>query len=293
MRYTSYHQMDGNTIPNTREMSIRIQGTNSRVKYSNFSSIIQPPTGTLLPASIMRGGATSTTDIEITFSGNPFAPAEEPPVQYHLENRSGKLTPHPYYKYLLDQMENLKMERLPEIGDAIRYNDLYVCSDRAHNHSNRLGSHAWVFSTAAGEVLWCGAGPTIGHVTMTSPGRSELSGITALLLLLHWICTDQNIITGQVTLFCDNKKSIRYIFDEALTSPLDQVKPDMDLIICAKDIIRLLPIRVKHEWVKGHYKGPDRASQHDINELVDEVAKDYYSQRRRAILLSINNLLSP
>jgi hypothetical protein len=128
---------------------------------------------------------------------------------------------------------------------------------------------------------------------MTSPGRSELSGITALLLLLHWICTDQNISSGQVTLFCDNKNSIRYIFDEALTSPLDQVKPDMDLIISAKDILGLLPIKVKHEWVKGHYKGPDRASQHDINELADEVAKDYNSQCRRAILLNINNLLSP
>jgi hypothetical protein len=190
---------------------------------------------------------------------NPFPPAVEPQVQHHLENRSGKLTPHPYYKYLLDQMDTLTMERLPEIGDAIRYSNLYVCGDGAHNHLNRLGSHAWVFSTAAGEVLWCGAGPTIGHVTMTSPGRSELSGITALLLLLLWIFTDQNITTGQVTLFCDNKKSIRYIFDEALTSPLDQIKPDIGLIISAKYILRLLPIRVKHEWVKGHYKGPDRA----------------------------------
>ncbi len=131
---------------------------------------------------------------------------------------------------------HLMMERLPEIGYAIKYRDLYVCSDGVHNHSNRLGSHAWVFSTAAGEVLCCGAGPTIGHVTMTSPGRSELSGITALLLLLLWICTDRNITTGQVTLFCDNKKSIRYIFDEALTSPLDIIKPDMDLIISAKDV---------------------------------------------------------
>jgi hypothetical protein len=277
------HQRD--TYHNTR--------ATSRVKYSNYSFIVQPPTGTLLPVSIKQGGTTSTTDIEITISGNPFPPAEEPRVQQHLETRGGRLTPHPYYKYLLDQMENLIMERLPEIGEAIRYSDLYVCSDGAHNHSNKLGSHAWVFSTAAGEVLWCGAGPTIGHVNMTSPGRSELSGITALLLLLHWICMDQNISSGQVTLFCDNKKSIRYIFDEALNSPLDQVKPDMDLIISAKDILRLLPIKVKHEWVKGHYKGPDRAPQHDINELADEVAKDYNSQRRRAILLNINNLLSP
>jgi hypothetical protein len=175
--WEQYPKYQRNEYRNTR--------ASSRVKYSNFSSIIQPPTGTLLPASIMRGGAISTTGIKITHSENPFPPAVEPQVQHHLENRGGKLTPHPYYKNLLDQMENLMMERLPEIGDAIRYNDLYVCSDGAHNHSNRLGSHAWVFSTAAGEVLWCGAGPTIGHATMTSPGRSELSGITALLLL-HW-----------------------------------------------------------------------------------------------------------
>jgi hypothetical protein len=129
-----YPKHQRNEYRNTRAIS--------RVKYSNFSSIIQPPTGTLLPASIKGGGATSTTDIEITFSGNPFPPAEEPLVQKHLESRGGKLTPHPYNKYLLDQMENLIMECLPEIGEAIRYNDLYVCSDRAHNHSNRLGSHA-------------------------------------------------------------------------------------------------------------------------------------------------------
>jgi hypothetical protein len=115
------------------------------------------------------------------------------------------------------------MEKLSDIGDAIRYNDLYVCSDGAHSYSTRFGTHAWVFSTAGGEVLWCGAGPTVGHVTMTSPGRSELSGITSLLLLVHWICTDQDISEGQVTLYCDNNKSLRYVFEEALDGPLDQL----------------------------------------------------------------------
>jgi hypothetical protein len=177
--------------------------------------------------------------------------------------------------------------------EVLIYGDLYVCSDGSHSYSTRLGSHAWVFSTAAGEVLWCGAGPTIGHVTMRSPSRSELSGVTSLLLLLLWICKDQNILSGHVTLFCDSNKSLRYVFDDALKSPLDQVKPDMDLILSAKDILHLLPITVKHEWVKGHYRGPDRAPQHEINELADDVAKDYNYQCRRPILLDINEILSP
>lgn len=88
----------------------------------------------------------------------------------------------------------------------------------------------------------------------------------------------------------DNSKSLRYMFEASLISPLDQLKLDMDRIICAKDILKLLPIRLKHEWVKGHYRGPNRAPQHGINELADEVAKDFNHQHCRSILLDVNKL---
>jgi hypothetical protein len=62
--------------------------------------------------------------IDITYSSNPFLPPAEHPVQHHLEELSGKITPHPYYKYLLDQMVDLNMERLSDIRDALIYGDL-------------------------------------------------------------------------------------------------------------------------------------------------------------------------
>ena len=280
-------------FPKCHRQQNRQTRANSRPKYSTLSSISEPPTGTLLPASIRKKAGESNTTIDITYSTNPIPPTREQLERQHLEKSGGKFTPHPYYRYLLDQIDTLNLERLSDIREALIYGDLYVCSDGSHSYSTHLGSHAWAFSTAAGEVLWCGAGLTIGHVTMTSPSRSELSGVTSLLLLLLWICKDQNILSGHVTLFCDSNKSLRYVFDDALNSPLDQVKPDMDLILSAKDILHLLPITVKHEWVKGHYRGPDRAPQHEINELADEIAKDYSYQRRRPILLDINEILSP
>lgn len=92
--------------------------------------------------------------MSITYSSNPFPPTADPLIQTHLNEQRGEITPHPYYKHLLDQMDDLNMQQLPDIGEAIRHSDLlYVCSDGLHNHSTWFGSHAWVFSTVDVEVL--------------------------------------------------------------------------------------------------------------------------------------------
>jgi hypothetical protein len=83
-----------------------------------------------------------------------------------------------------------------------------------------------------------------------------------------------------------------YCTGSAQTNTYQKAKPHFFVTI-ANHILKLLPIKVKHEWVKGHYKGPDRATQHDINNLADEVAKDYNHQRSRSVLLDIHKLLSP
>jgi hypothetical protein len=102
-------------------------------QYSTYSSTSDPPAGILLPASIKIARNTNNTAIAVTHSSNPFPPAEEPPVPTHLRVRENKITPHPYYKYLLDQMDHLNMEKLSDIGEAIRYKDLYTkAKERRH-----------------------------------------------------------------------------------------------------------------------------------------------------------------
>lgn len=127
---------------------------------------------------------------------------------------------------------------------------------------------------------------------MTSPACSELSGITSLLILLHWKCTTGNITRESATLFCDDSKSLEYVFDEVTTNLLHNLKPDIDLILSAK-VLSILPIKIHPRWVKEHYKGPDIEVQHGLNEMVNDVAKDFNANRICPSLLDINSLLRP
>lgn len=58
---------------------------------------------------------------------------------------------------------------------AITLMDLHICPDGAYKQTQHQGSHAWVFSTGDGNFLWEGSGPVIGHTSLMTPYRAELS----------------------------------------------------------------------------------------------------------------------
>jgi hypothetical protein len=67
------------------------------------------------------------------------------------------------------------------------------------------------------------------------------------------------LTTGTATIYCDNQSALDQIFNcqQASRNPYAYLKADIDLITCARTIIRKLPLRVKlsHKWVSrvcGH-----------------------------------------
>jgi len=85
---------------------------------------------------------------------------------------------------------------MDSIGQAISQDDLYVCSDGSYLKTSSHGSHAWVFSTSTGTVLWYGAGPACGHSALMAAYRAELSGLISFLYLLNNTCYEQEIQPG-------------------------------------------------------------------------------------------------
>lgn len=163
---------------------------------------------------------------------------------------------------------------IDSLATVARLHKLHGCSDGSVHQG--IGSHAWLFSDAAGAILLRGAGPDdAGSLFMTSY-RSELGGLTALLCLLKHILQLRNVLTGQCTIYCDNSAALNNVFKPSLDAGIyPLLESDYDLLGVARLLLSELPITIKHEWVKGHYNGPERQLKHDLNDEADELATEY------------------
>ncbi len=103
------------------------------------------------------------------------------------------------------------------------------------------------------------AGPSAGRSAIMTPYRAELSGLTSVLFLLLWICRTQGIEEGSACIYCNNISALNQVFAKVRppTNPFKQMAADIDLIMCARDLLLQLPVDVgiAKEWVKKHYMG--------------------------------------
>ncbi len=207
------------------------------------------------------------------------------PESNHLWEADGEVTPHPYYQQLLSWNTDKIAPAALSISRAISDGSLLVCADGSYFKVSQQGSHAWVFATQQRTVLWKGAGPALGHPSVMSPYRAELCGLTSVLFIILWVCNKHDIDSGSVRILCDSESALDQVFSTVRGSnnPLKQLASDFDLLSCAKDILLHLPVNitVTKEWVKGHYTGPNRTLQHDLNDLADKLAVDYNSAHRK------------
>ncbi len=67
-------------------------------------------------------------------------------------------------------------------------------------------------------------------------------------------------------------------------NPYKQVQADIDLITCSGYLISSMPAAISlcYCWVKGHYQGPNRALEHDLNNIADRLADRYNSSPHSA-----------
>lgn len=170
----------------------------------------------------------------------------------------------------------------PIIAEHIELDNLFVCTDGAYQQETKQGSHAWVFSSST-HILWQGSGPSPGHPNAMSPYRAELCGLTSCLYILHWVCTNESVNCGKVTIYCDNATALRELFTKPpkTNNPYRMLKPDIDLLAYARVLLQNITDRidVKKEWVKGHYSGPNRKQKHNLNNVADALAGMQNSMR--------------
>ncbi len=110
---------------------------------------------------------------------------------------------------------------------------MVACSDGAHDKSNGVASHGWVFASSLVEtVVSTGTGPVDGHPSLCSSYRAELSGTLAVLYVLYRVCQYYNISSGKLKLYWDNKGALKNAFRP--------INPGINTLYCYRpDLIEL------------------------------------------------------
>ena len=181
-----------------------------------------------------------------------------------------------FYRRLVGPIIPPSEQDLLSLRNHLESGNLLACSDGSFSRSGGTGSHAWVFSTNVGKILFSGAGPIDCHPDLLSSYRPEVGGLVGVLYILYSVVCTFSIAKGAVTIYCDNKSALENVFDTNLKRgiyPLLAV--DYDLLQVARELRSKLPIKVSSQWVKGHYTGEHRQVQHDLNALVDFMADQF------------------
>lgn len=120
--------------------------------------------------------------------------------------------------------------------------------------------------------------------------RAELSGLTSVLFVLHWLSTQLPSLHGTATIYCDNDSALPAVFSprHSNNNPYATLAADRDLISLCHDLLKSLPtsLTVKHSSVKGHYKG-EQALCHLLNAKADDLARSYNSIIRKSPVNSL------
>jgi hypothetical protein len=96
-----------------------------------------------------------------------------------------------------------------------------------------------------------------------------------VLCTIHQICQYYHIREGSIQTFCNNKAALRHVFHTRLQGVSPFLLLDYDLVQSCHHILSLLPFNVTGTWVKGHYTGKDKCTQHILNEKADILATQH------------------
>ncbi len=159
-----------------------------------------------------------------------------------------------------------------KIATGLESETLVTCSEGSFNPKRKLGSHGWIISTTDRITLAQGAGPADGRPNAMSPYRAELGGLITVSFIIYRICSHYEVKSGRAKLHCDNEGVIKTVFSLNTPTPSQFLHTDYDLVVIAKRLLGLLPVKIVAEWVKGHYTGDNREQKHDLKDILDKLA---------------------
>lgn len=219
----------------------------SQHRYSpDGSRLVQQLPPLIFPVTIQTCCHSSLITLNTSSSPLPPQTAYTLSSDKHILNTAGTQTPHPTTSSYLPGTRSTIHDAIDNIGAAMADGILHICADRSFIKEIKQDSHAWVFSTTQHQFLWRGAGPSIGHPNVMSPYWAELSGLTSVLFVLHWVCNQTGIETESARIYCDNISALDKVFTTIRhsTNPLHQLAPDIDLLTCAQDLLLQLPVDI-------------------------------------------------
>jgi hypothetical protein len=188
-----------------------------------------------------------------------------------------------FYQRLIGEAPPFDYSTGFNIATGLELETLVTCSDGSFVPDKKLGSHGWIISTTDKATLAQGAGPTDGHPNSMSSYRAELGGLITILYIIYRICSHYDVDSGKAKYHCDNKGVIKNVFSTSTPTISQFLHTDYDLVVIAKRLLRLLPVTIVAEWVKGHYTGDNREHKHDLNDMADQLAGKFNKNPPRVL----------
>lgn len=147
------------------------------------------------------------------------------------------------------------------------------------SRSPTIGTAAWILEDLQhpGEECCYGTIQTTGwRREDINAYRSELQGIHTLLRVLQRVGQVHGVVSGSVTLYCDNEKAV-YLSDKSTILP--PALAHIDLINSIHNLRRKLPFRIRFRHIRGHQDSlcpvSSLARPVQLNIYCDDLAKKY------------------
>jgi hypothetical protein len=163
-----------------------------------------------------------------------------------------------------------------EIAKAIRDGTAIAVSDGSFKDSHGTAAFILKGSLPVGRIVGVNVIP--GAEESQTAYRSELGGVAGILEALHCICRANHITYGKVEVGLDGDQARKEAFG---IWPLDPSRPDFDLLVHIRGMIRLSPLELTSRWIESHQDNTRSLATLDrwgkLNVECDGLTKSFWS----------------
>ena len=151
------------------------------------------------------------------------------------------------YKKWLHRNITIKGDIL-HIIESIKTGEIMAVSDGSFNHE--IGTASWIIESKDRRASIAGDAISPGDNTIQSAYRSEILGLLAILDILRIITTENKVDKGSCIIACDGISALRKVFEKG--NNIHPSHKHADLLSATKKILKLLPITILTQHIKGH-----------------------------------------
>jgi len=170
------------------------------------------------------------------------------------------------------------------IADAIKQgHNLTVASDGSRKKKG--GTFGWILEDATKITMAEGMGAVHGKYKILTSHRSELYGITSVLLFIFHITQYYQISKTETTIkaYCDNQECVNKTinYKQQIRGTSRFIAADYDIESTLKATLDKAPFKCDMNWVKGHQDQDDEEAtlpnEAKLNIIADELAEYAYT----------------